>query len=162
MASLAGNVSSRRLERAMTRSSAATATRGAMPRPTRYDTHTGEPLPPHEPPHAAPVITAEQRVSIVEENAAAAERNRRRVLEQHAVEVQAKAAEAKAKKDAELGAGAKKKSAAPLPESLARKFPGKTATHIQNMIAQQGRMDPGDELDLPELSDSEKEWLWSH
>ena len=82
-------------------------------------------------------------------------------------EVQAKAAEAKAKKDAELGAGAKKKRAgglqqAPLPESLARKFPGKTATHIQNMIAQQGRMDPGDELDLPELSDSEKEWLWSH
>ena len=82
-------------------------------------------------------------------------------------EVQAKAAEAKAKKDAELGAGAKKKSAgglqqAPLPESLARKFPGKTAIHIGNMIAQASRMDPGDELELPELTDYEKHWLRTH
>ena len=56
---------------------------------------------------------------------------------------------------------AKKKSADPMPESLARKFPGKTAGNIQNMINQQSRMDPGDELDLPELSDSEKKWLWN-
>ena len=72
------------------------------------------------------------------------------------------ASEASRRQRAAKPAEAKKKSAAPLPESLARKFPGHTATDIQNMIAQQGRMDPGDELDLPELSDSEKKWLWSH
>ena len=57
---------------------------------------------------------------------------------------------------------AKKKSADPMPESLARKFPGKTAGNIQNMMMQRGRMDPGDELDLPELTDSERKWLWQH
>ena len=57
---------------------------------------------------------------------------------------------------------AKKKSADPMPESLARKFPGKTAGNIQNMIMQRSRMDPGDELDLPELSDSERKWIWQH
>ena len=72
------------------------------------------------------------------------------------------ASDASRRQRAAKPAEAKKKSAAPLPESLARKFPGKTATHIRNMIAQQGRMDPGDELDLPKLSDSEKTWLWSH
>ena len=56
----------------------------------------------------------------------------------------------------------KKKSGAPLPESLARKFPGKTATHISNMLAQANRMDPGDELELPELSDDERKWLRTH
>ena len=55
---------------------------------------------------------------------------------------------------------AKKKSAAPMPESLARKFPGKTKGNIRNMIMQTSRMDPGDELVLPELSASEKKWLW--
>ena len=57
---------------------------------------------------------------------------------------------------------AKKKSADPMPESLARKFPGKTAGNIQNMMMQRSRMDPGDELDLPELTDSERKWLWQH
>ena len=55
-----------------------------------------------------------------------------------------------------------KNSKDPLPESLARKFPGKTATQIHNMRAQSSRMDPGDELELPELSDDEKKWLRNH
>ena len=65
-------------------------------------------------------------------------------------------------KDAGAYENWKKKSGAPLPESLARKFPGKTATHISNMLAQANRMDPGDELELPELSDDEKKWLRTH
>ena len=65
-------------------------------------------------------------------------------------------------KDAAAYENWKKKSGAPLPESLARKFPGKTATHISNMLAQANRMDPGDELELPELSDDERKWLRTH
>ncbi len=73
------------------------------------------------------------------------------------------ASEASRRQRAAKPAGAEKESASsPMPESLARKFPGHTATHIHNMIAQQSRMDPGDELELPKLTDSEKEWLRSH
>ena len=54
----------------------------------------------------------------------------------------------------------KKQNKAPMPESLARKFPGKTKMQIRNMRVQACRMDPGDVLELPKLSDEEFDWLY--